>query len=439
MSDPKPPSAPSDPRATSPWWRTVLAQYLVPTAFASIIASGLSVLTALNTAQEQRREYNEKFESLVGNTRIINAFGGVYVADPLRGVYRNLDAYILARTKASYTQAVREQQAAATLVALQSVAESEAQRRTVLLIGARLLNADQTSASTGGEAARLLTVLIDEADRGRQSWNPFERSLNSSLWDTMSSPAFMDLVTAEYENNYYNDPLTNGDLRPYWPTLNGDAPVSHDAKFKVLWELTAPQYEGWIHVATFGYNFPRRVSPSKKAPSLTRAARTQAVHPEASSLAQELVDVMLRHHIANVGMATTQYAIPNPRETPFRSPLFVANRLVDQDQFPATWIMLRHRLLRSRPPVEYISPDGAFRKGSMGRIVGVVPAGSCITVVEPLLPILVFLPSYVVANRPAPGAGSRVPEEFTGLVHMWAHVRATKDNEDCLTTVVKVN
>ncbi len=235
MGDPVPP-----PVNTS-WWgqsRQFLSQYLVPTAIASLVATFLSVFTALSAVQEKQREYNTKFESLVDSTRIMSAFGGVYVPDP------NANAYSLARTKASYTQSVREQQATATLLALSSVAESETQRRTVLLIGARLLNADTANVATGADAARLLTVLIDEADQGRQSWNPSERGLNSRLWQTIDSTSFMDLVTAGYGNDYYNDQLDNDMYRLYWPTLNGDAPVSHDAKFQLLRKLTAPDYEG---------------------------------------------------------------------------------------------------------------------------------------------------------------------------------------------------
>jgi hypothetical protein len=423
-------SVPPPPAGTR-WWRQFLSQYFVPTAIASLVATVLSVYTALSAAHQKQQEYNTKFESLVDSPEIMTAFGGVYVPEP------TASPYSLARLKASYTQSVREQQATATLLALQAVAESETQRRTVLLIGARLLNADPTNVGTGAAAARLLTVLIDEADRGRQSWNPFERSLNSRLWETVSSPSFVNLVTAGYDNDYYNDLVSNHDLRSYWTTLNGEAPVSHDAKFQVLWKLTAQQYEGWVHLATFGYNLPRGPAPGAK-PGAAHGSAQPSVTPETSKeLIRYATDVTLRRKLANVGSVGAQYAIPDPRETPLHDPLFVAPRLVDPAQFPAKWIMLRHRLLRIRPPVEYINPDGTFRKGSLGRIIGVVPAGSCITVVEPLLPVLVFLPTYVVADKPAPKAGSDAPVEFAGLVHMWAHVRATKDDEDCLAVIAR--
>lgn len=387
-----------------------LSQYLVPTALASVIASALSIYAAVSTAQEKERAYNKEFESLVNDKAIIGTFGG------------------------EYAQSVREEQATATLIALQSVADSETQRRSVLLIGARLLNADPSYLATGSDAARLLTLLIDEADLGRGSWNPFERMLNDRLWQTVSSDSFMDLVTAGYENNYYNDDYSHLDFRPYLPTLNGDAPISHDAKFEVLWKLTAPQYDGWVHVATFRYNIPhesvpRANSTSKNPSQLSVPAKT------AINFISDISDVSLKHNVADFGPMGAQYVIPDPRATQVHDLLFTAKELVDPSRFPQTWIMLKHRLLRDRPPVEYINPDGSFKKGSLGRIIGVAPAGSCVTVVEPLAPVLVFVPAYAIAGQAAPKAGSRAPVELGGLVHMWAHVEASKEDASCLETV----
>jgi hypothetical protein len=367
----------------------------VPTALASVIASVLSIYAAVSTAQEKERAYNKEFESLVNDKGIIGTFGG------------------------EYAQSVREEQATATLIALQSVADSETQRRSVLLIGARLLNADPSYLATGSDAARLLTLLIDEAELGRGSWNPFERMLNDRLWQTVSSDSFMDLVTAGYENNYYNDDYSHLDLRPYLPTLNGDAPISHDAKFEVLWKLTAPQYDGWVNVATFRYNIPH----------------SQLSAPAKINFISDISDVALKHDVADFGPMGAQYVIPDPRATQVRDLLFTAKELVDPSRFPQTWIMLKHRLLRDRPPVEYINPDGSFKKGSLGRIIGVVPAGSCVTIVEALAPVLVFVPAYAIAGQAAPKAGSRAPVELGGLVHMWAHVKASKEDASCLETV----
>jgi hypothetical protein len=95
--------------------------------------------------------------------------------------------------------------------------------------------------------------------------------------------------------------------------------------------------------------------------------------------------------------------------------------------------MLRHRLLRSRPPVEYIDPDGSFRRGSLGKILGAVPAGSCVSVQETFVPVLVFVPSSLIAPKPSVPAGGATA--LSGLVHMWAHVRGSSTSEDCLASV----
>lgn len=423
---PAAPEANPQPPASIPWWRQIVSQYFVPTALATVIASGLSIYTALTTAHERQQEYNTKFEQLVTDKNIFDAFGGYYLPEP------GENAYEIRKDKASHDQAVLEQNATSTLLSLQSVAESETQRRTVLLIGARLLNADATHPATGADAARLLEVLIDEADAGRRSWNPFEAGLNSRLWRTIESDSFKDLVTAGYANEYYND-YGGEDTRPDWPTLNGDAPISHDAKFQVLWRLTASQYEGWIHVATYKYEFPRGSAPQPKR-SASSSINPQVTPETAQRLIAYMTDVNLRRDVVNVGQVVTQYAIPDPRVTPVISPLFTPPELVDPKQFPPntspTWIMLRARLVRDRPPVEFISPDGTFRKGTMGRIVGAVPAGSCIRVVEPLLPVLVFLPAHVVADQKPTKS-----EPLVGLVHFWAHVQASKDDENCLATI----
>jgi hypothetical protein len=416
------------PPLSIPWWRQIVSQYFVPTALATVIASALSIYTALATAHEKQQEYNARFEQLVTDKAIFNAFGGYYLPEP------GASAYELRKDKASHDQSVLEQHATTTLLSLQSVAESETQRRTVLLIGARLLNADPTHEATGADAARLLEVLIDEADMGRNSWNPSEAGLNSRLWRTIESPSFTDLVTAGYGNDYYND-YGSEETRATWPTLNGDAAISHDAKLQVLWRLTAPQYEGWIHVATYKYEFPPGFAPKPK-PSTSPSINPPVTPDTAKHFIEYMIDVNLRRHVDHVGQVVAQYAIPDPRVTPVINPLFTPPELVDLKQFPPytspTWIMLRSRLLRDRPPVEFISPDGRFFKGSLGRIVGAVPAGSCISVVEPLLPVLVFLPAHVVADQKP-----KKSDPLVGLVHFWAHVKATKDHDNCLAVIAR--
>ena len=415
--------APAPPPPQVPSWRQFLGQYLAPTVISTLVATVLSVYTAVNAAHEKQRDYNTKFELLVTDRAIKDAFDGAFVANPKRSSYDRDQA------KARFDQAVREQKAAATLLALQSVAESEAQRRTVLLIGARLLNAGPGDPGTGGPAARLLTVLIDEADAGRQSLQWGERSKNERLWKTVTSQSFKDLVTAGYSNDYYND-----DWNLAWssPTLNGDTPIGSDAKFQVLWKLTPEVYEGWVHLASFDYKFPPHAVPSI-APATPAGAAQPAVTPQtARGFVSDVTAVTIKRDFSRLGPIVAQYAIYDPRHKPPHDPLFDKRRLNDPKRYPDTWIMLKHRLLRGRPPVQYINPDGNFRKGSLGNIIGVVPAGSCIVVSEPLEAALVFL-EWRHLSRKEP---KKPPEQLTGLVHMWAHVHGSKQGaQACLASV----
>jgi hypothetical protein len=419
-----------------------LAQYVAPTAIATVIAAAVSIYTAVGAAHEKQREYNTKFEELVTAKSISSAFGGRFVDKKAKTAEHDLE-------KESFDQGVLEQQATATLLSLQSVAESETQRRTVLLIGARLLNADTAETSTGGPAARLLTVLIEQVRSGKESWNPGERHLNERLWETINAQSFKDLVTAGYSSDYYNDVTGNPKMRPYWPTLNGDAPITTDPKFQILWQLTPPNYDGWVHLATYAYTFPHGAAPRGAPGSPHGSGQPVLTRRVAADFLEEVTDVTLRHNATNIGAIAAQYAIADPRASPAPQPGFVAKDLIDRDAYPRNLIMLRHRLLRNRPPVQYINPDGSFHKGSLGRILGAVPAGSCITVVEPFEPVLVFLPTSVISPPPAPPAASKSPAPqpaaapksggtvaLGGLVHMWAHVRPAPDVE-CLAVVNK--
>lgn len=86
-----------------------------------------------------------------------------------------------------------------------------------------------------------------------------------------------------------------------------------------------------------------------------------------------------------------------------------------------TLLLLKARLLRDRPPVEYANPDGTFFRGSLGRVTGVVPPGGCVQLVEPAQPVLVFVGSDVakLANVPK--------RKWVGLVHIWIHVRPSSN------------
>ncbi|MEA2786962.1 MAG: hypothetical protein QOF71_3066 [Candidatus Eremiobacteraeota bacterium] len=383
------------------------SQYFLPTAIASIVATVLSVYTALNAQRDKERTFNTSFEGLVTSTPIMGAFKG------------------------SDTD---EQKAASQLLALQAVADTPAQRRTVLLIAARLLNANTDSEATGAAAARLLNILIAEDLRGG----------DKQLRSLIQSQQFIDLVTAGYTNDYYNDDTVHRDWVT-WSTLNGDQPISHDAKLAVLAQLSPSNFDGWVHVATFssGYHFPNQsnATPAPSAPPLlvqTEKSQASIGQQTAESFLAAINEVnrdrsMRRAHalIAQYAIEppTAQNAVAAPSPTaPGNAPpslrplpLLRATDLIDENVLPAKLVMLKPRLLRNRAPLEFVNPDGSFHKGSLGKIVGALPAGTCIDVVDPLHPVLVFVTGPMAAH--VAGAAT---SEWTGLIHMWAHVKLSQ-------------
>jgi len=379
--DPDTPAA----RAEVPWWRSALTQYLAPAAFSTVVASLIAIFTAITTVQDRSRQFNQTFEKLATDPSITNAFQGEQ-------------------------SGVLEEKAAATLLALQAVAESEQQKRTVLIIGARLLDANSKTDATGGAAARVLDVLIASLDPNR----------DARLIALTRSSQFIDLVTAGYANDYYND----FGPRPYlWPTLNGDQPITSDAKEALLEQITPKPYEGWIDVATFPTTY-----------HLSRTAGAPA--PNAETMFEDMVDVNVHHDLERVSPSpTSEYAVDERGMTapatpaPGSSPLAagptsaVANMAIDLTNTPASIVTVKARLLRDRAPVEYVSADGTFRRGSLGRIIGDVPVSAALKICEPLRPVLVFVDSSELASAGAkPVSG---PPSWQGLVHVWAHVSSS--------------
>ncbi|GAC1575452.1 MAG: hypothetical protein NVS3B7_07910 [Candidatus Elarobacter sp.] len=390
-----------------PAWRQFLAQYLVPTAIASIVATLLSVFAALNAQRKDERTFNTTFQGLVTSAAVMDAFKG---------------------------SDMEEQKAASQLLALHAVADTTPQRRTVLLLAARLLNANTGSEATGGPAARLLNILIAQDVRD-----------DKNVRGLIESQQFVDLVTAGYANDYYNDDLKRDSY--LWSTLNGDQPITHDAKLAVLTQLTASNLDGWVHVATFAsdYRFPNQTHTTA-APSPTPAPAVQAEKPQAAigagtaqSFLAALNEVNRDRSLRRATNLLAQYAIapasppaPPPDAAPAASPstspsalptmpLLRAADPIDGEKIPAKLVMLKPRLLRNRAPLEFVNPDGSFHKGSLGTVIGAVPAGTCIEVVEPLHPVLVFVTAPISLH--VAGAKS---DEWTGLIHMWAHVRRSE-------------
>jgi hypothetical protein len=389
------------------WWRSLLSQYLVPAAVASVIAAGVSIYNAVNAQRDKDRTFNTSFETLVTNSAVMGAFKG------------------------SDTD---EQKAASQLLALQAVADTSAHRRTVLLLAARLLNANTDSDATGGAAARLLNILIAEDLRG-----------DKQLHALIHSQQFIDLVTAGYTNDYYNDDLRRDWYT--WSTFNGDQPITHDAKLAVLTQLSPSNFEGWVHVATFSseYHYPNQTHATPvpgATPAVVQSETVQA--PIGSRTAQSFLEAINEvnrdHSTQRAKDLLAQYAIapvsphtPDPSasgaapasgtaaRTPAPLPLLRKNDLLEDRALPVKLVMLKPRLLRNRAPLEFVNPDGSFHKGSLGTIIGALPAGTCIDVIEQLHPVLVFVTAPMAAR--ISGAKN---DEWTGLIHMWAHVRLSQ-------------
>lgn len=315
---------------------------------------------------------------------------------------------------------VAEEKAAAELLALQSLAVTSEQRRSVLLVGGRLLNANTDTEATGQAAARLLTILIDEDDKDG----------DRQAEDLTKSDSFLNLVTAGYSNDYYNDDYS---LPNYvWPTLNGDQPVTHDAKLQLLLRLTPKNYDGWIHVQTLAtsYVFDRQAprgaaTPLPRSPSGLETPPPTITQKTAQNFLGAISAVSIGRDLSHAENVLAEYVIspPNASAKSQESKVgFVdAKSLLADPPTATTLLLLKARLLRDRPPVEYVNPDGTFFRGSLGRVTGVVAPGGCVQLVEPAHPVLVFVGSDVakLANVPK--------RKWVGLVHIWIHVRPSSN------------
>lgn len=376
-------SAPPDspPPPAQGFWSNLLRQYVAPTVVASLIGSAISIYSAINVHNKELRDYGTEFERSLTADKIMSAFKGSDVS---------------------------EERAAAELLALQSLAVTSEQKQSVLLIGAKLLNANSDTEATGQAAARLLTILIDED----------AKTGDRQLIGLTKSESFLGLVTAGYSNDYYND---NYNAPNYlWTTLNGDQPITHDAKLELLLRLTPEKYDGWIHVETLATNYsfdrqkPHAVTVKNAAPAITQ--QTAQNFLGAIREVSQGADATLSH----AGNILAEYVIlpPNAASSKTSQASSVdAKALLAGDATVKTLLLLKARLLRDRPPVEYVNPDGTFFRGSLGNVVGVVPPGACVELVEPAQPILAFVESEVV-NVPNAQKG-----KWVGLIHLWIHVR----------------
>lgn len=379
-SEPNPPA--SSPKS---FWSNLFRQYVAPTVVASLIGSAVSIYSAINVHNKEMRDYGTEFERSLTTDKIMNAFKGSDVS---------------------------EEKAAAELLALQSLAVTSEQKQSVLLVGAKLLNANTDTEATGQAAARLLTILIDEDDK----------TGDGQLVALTKSESFLGLVTAGYSSDYYNDSYNSPTY--IWTTLNGDQPVTHDAKLELLLRLTPEKYDGWIHVETLAtdYLFDRQKTHAVTAKTTAPAITQETAQDFLGAIKEVSLDKdMALRRARNI---LSEYVILPPNalsSQPSKAGYVDAKELLNGPPSVKTLLLLKARLLRDRPPVEYVNPDGTFFRGSLGHIIGVVPPGACVELTEPAQPILAFVESEVV-NIP-----NAQKKKWIGLIHLWMHVRPSED------------
>ncbi len=373
-----------------PWWQNALANFAAPVALVSLISAAVSVYAAIDASREHARAYEQTFENLLDKQVVANR-----IFLPEGGL-------------------PDEQKAAATLLALQGLAETEAQRETVLLFAARII-AVNPKPETGGPSARVLTLLIQQIDDDLRANR--DRAANQRLRDVSRSRAFLDLVTAGISDEYYNDDVAHPARREAWPTLNGDQPLSTEAIRDLLFEIGPEQdrIDGWVHLATFGTDYRYAKQTNEQAVEAAGALRRETARNFINSTI-----AVASGDLTHARDIRYQYAIEAPAAKAGRVQIVLIGPHTWTSRIPTGVLMLKARLLRDRPPVVYVNPDGTFRKGSLGKVLGAVPAATCVDIVEPVRNVLVFVDSKYVE-------GEGLPSHWYGLIHLWAHVRSSQD------------
>ncbi len=387
---------------SQPWWSQAVVQFLLPASISTLVAAGVSIYTQYNASRENAQTYNASFEKLLADSVVAN--------------------------KAFYTGDT--QQAAATLLALQDLAETEQQKETVLLIGARLVHVNPDP-SAAAAPARALAVMLDSADH------------DAILHTFIHSRSYFDLVTSAYADEYFED--AEQKRKQLMATLNGDQPVGTEPEEALLEKLgPAQDRAGWVNLATFSTTYHHAITPTQ--PNVHRSRVTGAAQTVAPKTAVAFVSEMAEVASGNLGHACNvraQYAVEMPEASPSPLPASAAADpkcapppvgamppLIGATSWtarrPAGLLVLGARLLRDRPPVVFVNPDGTFMQGSLGRLVGVVPAGTCVDVIaDDVRPVLVFVESQYLRGKPQPHVTPE-PDHWAGLIHLWAHVAPSK-------------
>jgi hypothetical protein len=370
----------------TPWWQSTLMNFLAPAAIAALVAAGVSVYTSMSAEREKSRAYQTSFEQLIDTQVTKNK------------IFTNAG------------DVSDEQRAAVTLLALRGLAETESQRELVLTLAARLI-AVNPNPNTGGPSARVLTVLTQEIDDDLLAGR--DRDASQRLHDVTRSRAFVDLVTSGISDQYYDD-STDERRMDYWPTLNGDEPIRMPAIRNLLFQLgpNRDKIDGWVHLATFGTQYRYQKDAGSLPASPVKAAIAENFIASTTSVAGG--------DLSKAAGVRSQYAIEIPASTQSVANPLPIKATSWQSRLPKGVLMLEARLLRSLPPVVYVNPDGTFREGSLGRVIGAVPAATCVDIIEPVRYMLVFVDSKYVRSE-------RGPSHWFGLIHLWAHVHASEN------------
>jgi hypothetical protein len=357
-------------------WRT---QLLLPSFVATVLTLFVNLCVSLVT------EHNKQVESTYSHHS---------------GFTQLLTAEVLHKSQAmaSTYSAEGEQQASTALLALDGLAESESEHAAVLLVGGRLVNANLKNNESGGPAARYLDVAIGNIKDRAASEGPFTQRMYTHLLQFVQSDAFVDLVSAGYATQYFKDrycevPKCDPDEGDYEPTRTGDTDIGFGAKDRLLALIGPNHIDGWIHVASW--------TVRDSTVSAGKSILTDAAAVVAAAIGKRSGLGELQQYAAVKRLVAAEWIRPSPS----------AQHV--QVLFP--------RLLRDRAPLTYMSADGAVKIGTLGRVIGVVPAGACVEAVGAARPVIVYVPSKELNVH-------KSSETMEALIHLWVHVQ---DSTNC--------
>ena len=177
-------------------------------------------------------------------------------------------------------------------------------------------------------------------------------------------------------------------IREIQPTLDGDQPITQEAKLAVLADVGPPQPTAWIHLASWRTSLHFSDWDTADIVALAKGFEKAATRQ------------------------FNDYARPFEGGTAADPPARMEDWLAYKDQ---TLVLTRPRLARADAPI--VNYAGTMRTGTLGRVIGAIRALTCVDLVEPPKPVLVFVQSSRLSHDPKVGG-------WDGLVHLWGRVRA---------------